>query len=452
MIDRYPTTRRDFLKSAATTGLAIGALPTATLFAQEDPTPTPAKNPVRIAFIGTGGMGHTHVEEIWNAGHPCPCYCDVDVERQGQAKKRFPKAKAYQDYRRMLDKHHNEIDAVIIATPDHHHYPATMMAMQLGKHVYTQKPLTHTPWEARQLMHAAQRYKVATQMGNQGHASHGWRLVYEWVRSGLLGDIREVHSWTDRPVWPQGVALPEEPAEVPAQLDWDVWLGPAKMRPYHKGTYHPFRWRAWWDFGAGALGDMACHIMDGLFWSLAPGHATAIECMTRTPWIGDCYPTASVVRWEFPAADWRPGFVAYWYDGDLRPTLPPELALDRDLPTAGNLFVGTKATLMVSGSYGDSPRIIPESKMREIGKPPKMLERSPGHMTEWLLACQGEKPLDYPGSNFAYAGPMTEAILLGNIAVRMGRRLEWDGEKMEFTNVPEANEFVTKEYRDGWRV
>jgi len=351
----------------------------------------------------------------------------------------------------MFDKEHKNFDAVMIGTPDHHHYPATMIAMQLGKHVYTQKPLTHTPWEARQLAAAAKKYKVATQMGNQGHAMEGWRLVYEWIHSGALGDIIETHTWTDRPVWPQGMARPEGTDPVPANLNWDAWLGPAPERPYKDKAYHPFVWRGWWDFGAGAPGDMACHTMDVIFWALVRGHPKDVAPIAVTAVNKGAFPTASMGRWEFPARGKRPPFVAHGYDGDLRPTTPTALELNRKLPDTGNLFVGTKATLLVQGDYGETPRVIPETKMREIGKPPRLLERSPGHVQEWLMAAAGEQPIDFPKSNFAYAGPMSETLLLGNIALRVGRRLEWNGEKLEFTNVPEANQYVTKEYRSGWK-
>jgi len=454
------TSRRGFLKRAAATGVSLtvlpmlgcatGRRPTAPLAARL-PEPIPEQFPdLRVAYVGTGGIGGHHLEETVKLGVRCPCYCDVDTARFGKFAEQFPEAHQYQDYRVMFDKEHKNFDAVMIGTPDHHHYPATIWAMQLGKHVYTQKPLTHTPWEARQLTHAARHYKVTTQMGNQGHADEGWRLVYEWIHSGALGHITEVHTWTDRPIWPQGIERPEGEDPVPGNLDWDIWLGPAPARSFKDGVYHPFKWRGWWDFGAGALGDMACHTMDGMFWALEPGHATAIEPVALTAVNTETFPKAAVIKWEFPATDRRPGFVAYWYDGGLMPKIPRELEFGRRLPSTGNLFLGTKASLLVSGDYGNSPRIFPEKKLREIGKPPQLLERSPRHVKEWVMAAAGVAPLDYPKSNFAYAGPFTETILLGNIALRLGRRLEWDGRRMRFTNLPEANQYVTKEYRPGW--
>jgi predicted dehydrogenase len=465
------TTRRTFMKEAITTGSALAALSqfgcaspgerksegvrTQGVESGQAPAGAAASpktyKELRVAFIGTGGMGASHVNEMTDLGVTCLCFCDVDTSQWASAEKSWPGARGYQDYRQMFDKEHKNFDAVMIGTPDHHHYPATMLALQHGKHVYTQKPLTHTPWEARQLAGAMARYKVATQMGNQGHALQGWRLVYEWVNSGKLGTIKEVHTWTDRPIWPQGVERPEGEDPVPSSLNWDVWLGPAPVRPYKKDTYHQFAWRGWWDFGAGALGDMACHTMDGLFWALDPGYPTVIEPVATTAVNNETFPKVSILRWEFPRKGLRPGFVAYWYDGGLVPRVPDDLELGRHLPATGNLFVGSKATLLVSGDYGESPRIIPETKMQKIGKPKQMLDRSPGHYREWVMACVGEKPIDYPKSNFNYAAPMTESILLGNIALKVGRRLEWDGVEMKFTNDAEANQYVSKEYRQGWK-
>jgi predicted dehydrogenase len=475
-----PPTRRTFIKSALGAGATLTALthfgcaqpgggrakPAATVPQEpgekepklQRPTTRTAYSGLNIAYIGTAGIGRYHLEATVPLGVNCPCFCDVDTKNFADAAEVFPDARRYQDYRQMFDKEHKHIDGVMIGIPDHQHYPATLLAMQLGKHVYTQKPLTHTPWEARQLTEAAKKYKVATQMGNQGHALEGWRLIYEWIHSGAIGQVKEVHTWTNRPIWPQGVERPEGEDAVPPNLDWDVWLGPAPQRPYkgptppaHNGPYHQFNWRGWWDFGAGALGDMACHTMDNMWATLDPGYPTAVEPIAGTPVNQETFPKSAMIKWEFPAKGERAAFVAYWYDGGLRPAIPPELELGRSLPATGNLYLGTKGALLVSGDYAESARIIPEAKMREIGKPPELLERSPGHVEEWLMAAATMKPIDYPKSNFAYAGPFTETILLGNIALRVGRRLEWDGANLKFTNVPEANQYVTKEYRAGWR-
>ena len=470
------TTRRTFIKSAAAAGVTLAAgLPGCATPGRKATRKAPAfvtkRQKLRIAFIGTGGMGGAHVDQIkrledeQHHGVVCPCYCDVDQNQWARAEKAFPGAKPFQDYREMIATAADSFDAVMIGIPDHHHYPATILAMRAGKHVYTQKPLTHTPWEARQLVKAANKHGVVTQMGNQGHSNNGNRKVYEWVRSGALGDVLETHTWTDRPVWPQGVARPKESDPIPDNLDWDIWIGPAPERPYkgpmpgeRRGAYHQFNWRGWWDFGAGALGDMACHTWDSVNWSLDPGRPTSIEPLASAPVVPEnapperkeTFPKASIVKWVFPANRWRPGFDAYWYDGHLKPPVPAVLAYGRRLPSTGSLFVGTKAMLLVSGDYGERPRIIPDSRRKEIGDPPKMLERSPGQMVEWILACKGDKPVDYARSNFAYAGPFTETILLGNIALRVGQRLEWDGANMRFPNLPEADRYVSKEYREAW--
>jgi len=448
--------RRDFLRR--TSAAAAAAVASSPLRAADAPAPgspgpaTPPSTLPRVAFIGTGGAGGWHVSEMFKMGVNCPCYCDVDSSHMGEAARNWPKAKAYQDYREMFDKHHKEIDAVMVGVPDHHHYPASIIAMQLGKHIYTQKPVTHTVWEARKLVEAAAKYKVATQMGNQGHAGEGWRTAYEWVHGGALGDVKEVHTWTNRPVsvWPQGIPRPAGEESVPASLNWDVWIGPAPMRPFKKDVYHPFKWRGWWDFGGGTLGDMGCHTMDAVFAVLEPGYPAAVEPVEMKNANDETFPSSCVVKWEFPARGSRAAFVAYWYDAKAMPKRPPELEANRNLPPTGSLFIGAKATILISGDCCESARIIPEAKMQEIGKPPRMLDRSPGIFAEWFQALKGEKPLDFPKSRFAYAAAMTETLHLGNIALRVGKRIEWDGPNLKITNLSEANRYVSKEYRKGW--
>jgi len=439
MADR--TTRRTFLKQAAATA-AVPFIITKWARAQG------ANERLRIAFIATGGMGGAHIGEMEKLGQDCPCYCDVDTDRMGGAAERWPRAKAYQDYRKMLDAEHKNIDGVMIGTPDHSHFPATAMAMGLGVHVYTQKPLTQTVWEARQLAKLAKRHpRIVTQMGNQGHAGDDWRILYEWIHSGAIGDVTEVHTWTNRPIWPQGIRRPLGRDSIPASLNWDCWIGPAKTRPFKGGVYHPFAWRGFWEFGAGALGDMACHTMDGMFWSLDPGTTCVTEPVEVNGKTRDCFPNSSIIKWEFPKRDDRPAFVQYWYDGGLKPQRPANLEQGRELPGTGNLFVGTKGTLIIPGDYGGGLETIPQGLKDEVGTPPKLLERSIGHYKEWVEAIKGNGKTV---SNFGYAGPMTEVILLGNVACRLGKRLEYDGDDMKIRNEPDANELLTRRYRKGW--
>jgi len=444
----HTPTRRSFLQQTAVLGAVGmgGSLLKPHLVRADSPNGT-----LNVAYIGVFGIGRTHILNTHRLGVNCLTYCDVDPAQMGDAKQRWENAVAYTDYREMFDKQHRNIDAVMIGTPDHQHYTPTMIAMQLGKHVYVQKPLTHTVWEARQLLLASRKYKVVTQMGNQGHANEGNRVIVEYIRSGLLGTIKEIHAWSNRPTWPQGMAnRPDGEDPIPDGLNWDAWIGPAPMRPYKRGVYHRSMWRGWWDFGGGALADMACHTIDGIYWAMEPGHPLAVEPFTTTPVSEESFPKSSVVKYEFAAKGQQPAWNLYWYDGGLKPQMPVDFEMGRNLPVSGNLIVGSKATLLVSGDYGDRSQIIPDARHREIGRPPQMLERSPGHYEEWVMACRGEKSIDFPGSNFEYSAPLSEVVLLGNVAIRAGRRIEWDGDKLEVTNLPQANKWITKEYREGW--
>ena len=340
-----------------------------------------------------------------------------------------------------------------------------MMAIKMGKHVYCEKPLTHSMYEAREIAKAAREAKVATQMGNQGHSGEGIRLICEWIWDGAIGPVREAHVWTTHAVWPQGLERPKETPPVPETLDWDLWLGPAPYRPYHP-AYVPSLWRGWWDFGTGALGDMGCHNLDAAFWALKLGHPTSVEasCSIFVPTITwdkpfntESYPQASIVRYEFPQREGMPPLELTWYDGGLMPRRPKELETGRRLgdKLGGAIFIGDSGTL-ICDSYANSPRLIPETRMKDYKRPEKSIPRSVGHHKEWIEACKGGKPA---GSNFDYAGPMTEVILLGNIAVRMslktqekGLRLAYDGPNMRITNLPEANEYVHRKYREGWTL
>lgn len=402
---------------------------------------------LNIAGIGVGGMGFANLKEC--EGENIVALCDVDDAYAAKAFARYPKARRHRDFRRMLEVQ-KDIDAVVIATPDHTHAVIALAAMSLGKHVYVQKPLARTIGETRLLSAAARRFKVATQMGNQGHSMEGIRLIKEWIDAGAIGPVREVHCWTDRPMgwWPQGVERPRETPDPPATLDWDLWLGPAPARPYHP-AYHPFKWRGWWDFGTGALGDMGCHLFDAPFWALDLGHPTSVEA-TSTPVNGETAPLGSMVHYRFPARGVHPPVTLTWYEGGLRPPRPVELEDDRPLGSknGGLLLVGDTGKIMASEENARNPRLLPETAMTAFRQPPRTIPRIHGsHEQDWIRACKGGPPA---GSNFDYAAPLTELVLLGNLALRTGKKLYWDGPNLRVTNVPEANAFVRAEARAGW--
>jgi len=461
--------RRDFIGGTAAVAAAFTIVPRHVL---GGPGHTPPSEKLNVAGVGIGGMGKSNILDIAGferneekeyvpkerPGENIVALCDVDDEFAAGVYELFPKAKKYRDFRKMLEKQ-KDIDAVVIATPDHTHAVIAMAAMQLGRHVYVQKPLTYSVYEARTLTKAARKYKAATQMGNQGHSGEGARLICEWIADGAIGPVREVHAWTDRPVWPQGIDRPKDTPPVPPTLDWDLWLGPAPFRPYHP-AYHPFNWRAWLDFGTGALGDMACHIMDPIFWALKLRYPTSVEAShsydVREMWKKvdnkETYPRASIVRYKFPARAGFPAVKLTWYDGGLLPPRPKDLEPGRKMGSGENgvIFIGDKGKLMC-GAYGDSPRIIPETKMKAYKRPPKTIPRIEGsHEQDWVRACKGGKPAC---SNFDYSGPLAEAVVMGNLAVRNpGEKIEWDGQNMKVTNLPEANEYVHRQYRSGWTL
>jgi predicted dehydrogenase len=413
---------------------------------------TPPSEKLNMAGVGVGGQGGHDIGQMTSEN--IVALCDVDWRQAAGTFKRFPNAKQYKDYRKMLDEQKN-IDAVVVATPDHVHAFASMAAIKLGKHVYCEKPLTHSVWEARQVAQAAREHKVATQMGNQGQASEETRLLCEMVWDGAIGPVHEAHIWTDRPsrglleeYWPQGVGRPTDTPPVPDSLDWDLWLGPAPERPYHP-AYLPFKWRGWWDFGTGALGDIGCHAFDPVFralkLSVPPLSVEASSSRVNT----ETYPLASMVTYHFPPRESMPPVKVVWYDGGLRPPRPEELEEDRVMGDNGRLLVGQKGKILDN-------RIIPETKMKEYGSPPKILPRSVGHYQEWIDACKGGKPA---GSNFDWAGPLAEAVLLGNVALRVGLRealirhkLLWDAPNLKITSLPEANKYVRRDYRKGWSL
>jgi len=417
----------------------------------------PASEKLNIAAIGSGGMGAGNINGC--ATENIVALCDVDDARAAGTFKKFPNARKYKDFRVMLDKEDKNIDAVIVATPDHTHAVAAMACIKRRKHVYVQKPLAHSLYEVRMLTEAARKYKVQTQMGNQGHSSNEIRLLCEWIQDGAIGPVREVYAWSDRPVgghpWSDFpiMARPKETPPIPKTLDWDLWLGPVKHRPYHP-IYCPLSWRGWWDFGTGALGDMGCHILDPAFWALKLGSPTRVEAATthyKPEIASETYPRASMVRYEFPARGDMPPVKLTWFDGRLMPPRPRDLEPGRNLGTNGALLMGDKGTIM-HGSHGaGGVRIIPETKMRAYKRPPKTLPRVNGrHEQDWVRACKDGKPAS---SNFEYGGPLTEMVLLGVLAMRLKNTpLEWDAANLKVTNCDEAAQYVKPVFREGWTL
>jgi predicted dehydrogenase len=445
--------RRDFVKSAAVGTAAFSVLGG---YASGKSVAVPLNRKLNIAGIGVGGMGKANLKAIAESEN-IVALCDVDWDYAKKIFRLYPDAKRYKDYRVMFDEMGDKIDAVVIATPDHTHACIAMEAMRRGKHVYVQKPLAKTVYEARMLTEAARKYGVVTQMGNQGHSDEGARLICEWIWDGAIGDVREVHAWTDRPVWPQGLARPKKGMPVPKTLDWDLWIGPAPHRSYHE-IYHPWDWRAWVDFGTGALGDMACHVLDPVFWALKLKYAVSVQGSYATnvikKWekqeINESYPLGSVIHLEYPARGSMPPVKIHWYDGGLMPERPEELEEGRRMSSTGVIFVGDKGKLMCD-CYGKSPQLIPYSKMKAYKRPAKTLERiKVSHEMNWVEAIKkGGKAT----SNFDYAGPFTEMVLMGNLCLhKPGHKILWDGENMKCTNFPELNKYVNPRYRKGWHL
>jgi predicted dehydrogenase len=448
------SSRRTFLMASA--GAALTSVAPQRVLGE--PKTVPPSERINLAGIGAGGMGGGDIATLARLGVNVVALCDVDSERAAGSFQAFPKARRYKDFREMLDKEAKQIDAVSVGTPDHIHAVATMAALRAGKHVYCQKPLTHTLHECREVTRAAHKAGVATQMGNQGHATEGARLTNEWIRAGVIGTVREVHVWSDRAgrLWKQGIARPTQKPPVPATLDWDLWLGPMPERPYHP-AYAPVSWRGWWDFGTGALGDMGCHIIDHPVWALdlrAPNFIEARTTLDGSFLEGnklnyETYPIASIIYYDFPERGKQPAVRMTWYDGGLMPPSPAGLPANQRLPDNGVLYVGSKG-MMYHSSHGGMPQLLPRELHEEAKKVPRTMERSPGHYEEWVAACKvGPRPI----SNFDYAGPLTEVVLLGVLALRSpGRRLEWDSEKLKVKNAPELNQFVRAEYRKRWSL
>jgi predicted dehydrogenase len=440
-------TRRQFLTNSA---LAVGA---ATLGGCATPLRTVRSVPRRVSpneklnigIIGCGGKGWSDAEGV--AGENIVALCDVDENALNHAAQRYPGASLHRDYRRMLDtvKH---LDAVTVSTPDHHHAPAAMRAITRGLHVYVQKPMAHSLSEVRKLTEAARRHRVATQMGNQGQSSEEIRRLVEMIQSGVIGPVHEVHIWTNRPIWPQGVGRPAGADPVPRHLDWDLWLGPAPVRPFKakypengRDVYHPFCWRGWWDFGTGALGDIGCHVLNHPQWALQLGLPESVEVVDASEAKPESAPAWSILRYRFPRRGALPPVTLYWYDGGKLPVKPPEME-SREFGEGGMLFVGERGKML-------NGRLIPEVRMNECTPPPKTIPRVADHYRDWLVACKGGRP---SCSNFATAGPLTEMVLLGNIALRLRRTIHWNGERLHSLFYSEADPYIRRTYRQGWEI
>jgi predicted dehydrogenase len=440
--------RREFLKNSG----AAGAAGAGFWIAGRQPAWAQEKGPnakLNVACIGVGGRGRASFDAC--RGENIVAVCDIDDGPLDKACKDVPNAKRYNDYREMIEKEEKNIDAVTVGTPDHHHAPAAVRAMRLGKHAYVEKPMTHNIYEARTLTQVAAEKKLATQMGNQGHSTASRRRLVEALQQGVIGKVTEIHAWTNRPIWPQGIDRPKEEKECPKSIHWDLFLGPAPVRPYHP-AYHPFKWRGWWDFGTGALGDMACHVMDGAFWGLKLGYPTQVETEGEAlnPETG---PKWMIVKLQFPQRGELPPVKYTWYDGGKLPAV--ELSQGIKVKDNGNIIVGDKGTIVVLDEQGGNWGVVQDGKMvnnKEL-KIEQTIARNPGdmggHHAEWITACKGgPKAL----GDFSYSGPFTETVLIGIAAFRSGKKLEWDGPNMKATNAPEADKYIKREYRKGWEV
>jgi predicted dehydrogenase len=401
----------------------------------------PPSEKLNIACIGVGGMGAHDVGQV--STENIVALCDVDSSHAAATFEKYPGAKKYRDFRRMLEKENNNIDAVTVSTPDNIHAVAAMMAIKMGKHVYCQKPLAHDVFEVRRLTEQARKQNVMTQMGIQIHAESAVKLVVEIIKSGIIGKVQRVDIFSNKN-WGGGTR-PTDTPPVPETLDWDLWLGPASWRPYHP-DYLPGNWRRWWDFGTGTLGDMGCHIIDPACWALDLKYPLSVEAEPGE-FNKETYPQKTIVRWQFGARGDLPPVTLTWYDGENNPPRPKELEAERNLPGQGGLYYGDKAVLLAP--HMGNPRLLPESKMKGFELPEPFLPRDINHYQEWIRACKGGPK---PSANFDYSGPLTETILLGNVAALAGRKLSWDGPKLKVTNMPEANEYLRRKYREGWSL
>ncbi|MET2985846.1 Gfo/Idh/MocA family protein [Aureibaculum conchae] len=479
MSKKGKSTRRSFIKKSAVAAAGISIIPRHVMGGDGF---VPPSDKLNIAGIGAGGKGTSDIASFAKSPNVnIVSFCDVDDRQAVKSRKSFPKASYYNDFRKMLEKEGKNIDAVSVSTPDHTHAVAAYAAMQMGKHVYVQKPLTHDIWEARMLTEAAKKYKVVTQMGNQGGSGDGVRKMKEIHDTGIIGDVHTVKCWTNRAIWPQALQTPTKKHRIPKGLNWDLWLGTAEMRDYND-AYLPFDWRGWSDFGTGALGDMACHIMDPVYRILPILYPDTVECSVSDSFKGKfeaadypkSFPNSSKIHLKYPRTDGKGSIKVSWMDGGLLPERPDELGDDEALGNwdGGVLFIGTKGKLMAD-CYGANPRLLPLT-LNEQFEVEETIARVPeGHYLQWVNACIAGYGNAETSSSFDYAGPFTESILIGNLALKAyfevdpkaenkgfwggskyyGRkRLLWDAENMKITNFDPANKYVKRTYRDGWSL
>jgi predicted dehydrogenase len=467
-----PVTRRQFIRK---TSVALGAAAISFPYVGRV---LGANDRINVACIGVNGKGDSDSSDIAQCGANIVAICDVDknnlARKAKQFNSKFPDLKQYQDYRKMLEEFGSSIDAVTVSTPDHNHGVAAIRSMKMGKHCFCQKPLVQTVHEARIVRQLAKEKNLATQMGNQGSAAPGLRRAVEVIQAGVIGAPTELHVWSNRPIWPQGLDRPPGADPVPDTLDWDVWLGPAKPRPYKKGVYHDFKWRGWFDFGTGALGDMACHTVNMPFRALKLGYPNVVECEVASRMYPETFAKTARIRFEFPEREGLPPVKFWWYDGNpddaLRPLRPDGpaireiLSMSEELPRSGALIIGDKGKIFSPDDYGekflisknDKPDFISGEKDEACKAVPQTIPRAPGtgtfgHMQEWYRMMKDGTPAY---SNFDIAAYLAEVILLGCVAERVGegRRMEWDGPNMRSTNLPEAAQFVQRENRAGWEA
>ncbi|WP_422926317.1 Gfo/Idh/MocA family protein [Singulisphaera sp. PoT] len=447
-------TRRDFFRQTAIAGAAGTALIGETNAQADDKPATTDEKKVRFACIGVGGKGHSDTEAAGRHGE-IVALCDVDEVVLDKMGERFPGAKKYFDYRKMLEDLGDKIDAVTVSTPDHSHAPASVMAMKMGKHCFCQKPLTWSIEEARVMRTLAAEKKLCTQMGNQGTADNGFRAGVELLRSDTLGQVKEIHVWTNRPVWPQGIPRPKETPGVPNHVRWYEFLGPAPDRPYNP-AYAPFNWRGWLDYGTGALGDMACHTINIAAMALNLFDPESVEVVDTSGIVDkETYPVWSIIKFHFGAREGRGPITLTWYDGG--DNLPDSKRAFKSLlhgenaSGSGLLLVGEKGSFFTQNDYGAEHTLLPRDRFKDVSTPPQTLPRSPGHFTEWVEAIKTNDP-SKALSNFEYAGRLTETVLLGVLALKVGGKIEWDAENMKVKGMPEADQFIRRQYRPGFSI